>query len=719
MKKSLLLTLAGGLLLASCSLGQSSSKSSASSSSSAEGDPSSSASGSQYGPDDSSASSGSSSTGGSVTSDPHGDPSSSSSSQGGETTGFPEKELREYLSSKGVEGVAFPTFEAPLGMDYGIDESEEGECFYVTGFFADELSAEDACDTYFAELEDLDYEILTDYLEEYGIYVSYDPTESLGIQFGVFADEEDIVFEVAFFPLGGETEIEESSIFPSKEISSFLLQYAGAEAEVPAYEASVYYHALVPSYGAYMVYSLYDSSLEASQVKAEYIKTLEGLDFILDDSGAADGYGVYADDPEGRFYLQFEAISDEEGNAFMLYVFPAENGGDTEFPSGEIEEFLASYEIEGVYVPAYPADNYTGADYWFMYIVESSFDDLEEVSKAVEDYTKILDKAGYEIDEYFTDEFEGLALDPSKQVQLTYFIAEPEEGDGYLFELYVAAYYPEEYSFTQSEKFPSTEATAFGQEMGVEGYELPAYEANNFYFETVIDEDYEEFYFHLRTIGTNEAEVMALEDAYLDILSGLDYVIDTTQYVEYGYLATDPAGVASLQFYAYKEYFGDFYFDIYLSFGEVGPNLTGEETFDEAVPGETSVISFEDYSFLVAADEEGAAAIWNNGAFSFRVDQGDASVTVGNNDFFCDPLRLYAKQEISIYSETPIESISFEVNEAASKSKLANLLAASVSAGSFDNKGTLTLPEDTYEVTITLPSSGQVHLDSVSVTFAA
>ena len=376
-------------------------------------------------------------------------------------------------------------------------------------------------------------------------------------------------------------------------------------------------------------------------------------------------------------------------------------------PTWPSEQILADEERTGIsslpefagaeaYIYCCYINSYTEA---FEISVECYGKDVTEDS--VTAYKATLTEEGYELDEFLAAF--GYDIYVKDNVSVT--------ADWYNGGLYIAASYTEESSEGEtipSETFPAEALAAFCEENAITA-EIPSFAAKGGY-EYISGYD-EEGYIFFAVNGSFDTleEAQAVETSYTAALREAGYTIDDTEYETYGIVAYSADGSAQLQYWADGGESPTFSLYVYTGEEEIP---MGEETFDDAVPGETSVISFEDESFMVALSEE--LCVWNNGAFSFSVDQHQSSIIVGNEGGFFAPVRCYASQEISIYSEIDIEKIEFEFD--GSKYGASALGASDLGAAKLEGN-TLTLGVPGKKIDIVLAK--QIRIKTITVTFAA
>ncbi len=392
------------------------------------------------------------------------------------------------------------------------------------------------------------------------------------------------------------------------------------------------------------------------------------------------------------------------------------------FPTDKVDAFKQAHGITAT-VPSYEATEYFveggQGDWGGSYLAISSSFATAAAALAVEDsYKAALEAASYIIDDSLYEYLGYYADDAEETIEIQFFADQEEDGTPYFCViLYSLDDIPEEEStFDESieyvTEFPTEELAAFCEENGI-AVTIPPFEAETYGASSGLDDMgylVYEVYGNYATL----AEAQRVETAYRSTLTTAGFTVDYDDEVGYG-IATDEGETVEIYFWADEDEESPYFcIDVYPMNG--GGTVWGEETFDQAVPGESSTISFEDESMMVALSTD--QGIWNNGAFSFGIDQHESQQTVGNTEanpdgFFSPAVRCYAGQCLSIYSEIAIASISFEFE--ADKYRAA-LGEAEFNDGEY-NAGVLTLPANTIATAIVLAK--QVRLTSITVTFAA
>jgi len=426
------------------------------------------------------------------------------------------------------------------------------------------------------------------------------------------------------------------------------------------------------------------------------------------DALLADGFTLSGDSEYGNGYVRVQenysywyiSLETQEQNISISASYYRA------LPSWPSEEILADEERTGIsslpefagaeaYIYSCYANPYTEA---YEISVECYGKNVTEASVAA--YKTTLTEAGYELDEFLA-EF-GYEIYVKDNVSVT--------ADWYNGGLYIAASYAEESpkeEMIPSETFPDEALATFCEENAITA-EIPSFTANQYEYISGYDEEGYVF-FAVNGIFETKEEAEALETSYTAALREAGYTIDDTEYETYGIVAYSADDSAQLQYWFDDAEDPTFSLYVYPAEEEIP---MGEETFDDALPGGTSVISFEDQSSMVTLSEE--LCVWNNGAFSFSVDQHLSEIIVGNTGAFFAPVRCYASQEISIYSEIDIEKIEFEFD--GSKYGASALGASDLGAAKLEGN-TLTLGVPGKKIDIVLAK--QIRIKTITVTFAA
>lgn len=505
--------------------------------------------------------------------------------------------------------------------------------------------------------------------------------------------------------------------FPAAQVASFLADF-GVEVTIPAYEASNYDYAVDDEFGCYTISSTFETSEEADALVLGYADILSKA-----------GFAVTADTEEGSvYYTAFDAdelveivfYNLSEQKMFVMDIYALVS---TEFPQDSIDTWLEGWEFTGVTIPSFVAETFYHVEEGYFGLsltVYVLLEDEASANKLLADYVKALQDASYTLDDYY-----GIGLDETEQVCVEYAVMEPEvSGDPFMFGITLTPWFgQDETVYVEGAEFPAEFVQDYLVESGYDGaLSVPSYTASA--YEYAYDGDETEQYLTIRSRFDSIEDAKALEGSYAAALSDAGWDVYDDEYEEYGYLAYSEAEDVELQFYAEKEAFGDYYFYLYVtSYATQKLPETGEEDFSEAVAGATSEITFDSVLDIIAAPSDHSSVIWNNGAFSFVLEKGASDQNVGNftdatsDGYLADPLRAYGKQVLTIRSELPIASVSFETDGSKYASALVNSTA---SVGNLEASGssvTWTLDEAATTMSITL--GAQVRFASVSVAFAA
>ena len=505
--------------------------------------------------------------------------------------------------------------------------------------------------------------------------------------------------------------------FPAAQVASFLADF-GVEVVVPAYVASNYEYAVDDDYGCYTISSTFETSEEADALVLDYADILSKAGFMVTTDTEEEFAYYTAFDADELVEIDFYSLSEQK--TFMMDIYALVS---TDFPQDSIDAWLEDWELTGVTVPAFAADTiYHVEEGWFgLYLtVYVLVEDEASANKLLADYVKALQDASYTLDDYY-----GMGLDQTEQVCIEYTVTEPEvSGDPFMFDITLTPWFgQDEAAYLETTEFPATFIQEYLEETGYDGaLSVSPYTASA--YEYCYDGDETEEYLTIRSRFDSIEDAKALESSYAAALSQAGWDVYDDEYEEYGYLAYSEAEDVELQFYAEKEAFGDYYFYLYVtSYATQKLPETGEEDFSEAVAGATSEIAFDSVLDIIAAPSDHSSVIWNNGAFSFVLEKGASDQNVGNftdatsEGYLADPLRAYGKQVLTIRSELPIASVSFETDGNKYASALANSTASTGNLKASGSSVTWTLDEAATTMSITL--GAQVRFDSVSVTFAA
>ncbi|MBO5528166.1 MAG: hypothetical protein J6A47_02460 [Bacilli bacterium] len=395
------------------------------------------------------------------------------------------------------------------------------------------------------------------------------------------------------------------------------------------------------------------------------------------------------DEDYSYVYVSIEFLGE---NMFGLYATYAQ--AVATWPSDQITAYADATGVSEI--PEFEAEAYVfytnESDGVLADVIECYGEDVDADSE--DTYALTLEGAGYVQDEIY-------AL-----FGINYFQNETGNTIAFYFDglsLVIQAWYEEVEQTPTYDEFPAEDIQALLEEvLGDSAPVVPTYDGDEYYL--YIDEEEGEVYSFYETLD----DALNTESDYYDTLSEEGWLIDESVYDEDGYYAYKD-GVA-LNFFAWEDEDGP-YFYIYFYFDDA-PEIpeAKEETFDDAVPGQSSVITFADEEYLIQKGTQ--TSIWNNGAFSFVVNKGTATLDVGNGSYYSNPLRTYAGQEIVIRSEVAFDSVTFVATGKAEDSVPA---FSAPSAGAWDG---LTLNFDSPVTSVSFSvASGQARFSDVTVTF--
>lgn len=532
--------------------------------------------------------------------------------------------------------------------------------------------------------------------------------------------------------------------FPYGKLEQFLAQFNLDDILIPTYYADNYeYYEGDSSEGQTqphaIIASIFNTVEEADEVYDLYRMVVNGLDWTIHDSHSQEGYkGFSAIDPSNQINLLVSSTFDHAGKpCFVIIILPILNQDSSEeivetsetseeilasFPEKELKDYLATIGAVDVEVPSYEASNYgyeividEVGDYIDIY---SQFEIEEDALKVEGDYATTLASLGWYVDDSYYEDYGYFAVDKTWTVELNFYAYTAVDGTPY-FDLLAYEHIEEEdseeidSSIEEGEStFPAEELLAYLSTLNAGDVEIPEYKASS--YSHGIDEDEYGEYYYIESNLESLIEALSIEEDYKNTLDKLGWYIDDSQYDEYGYFAVDPSERIEVQFLADSTdkggYFGLY---IYEYIPEEDPEDI-EENFDLAIPGEKSSLEITEATLLGVNDEVG---IWNNNAFSFKVQQQGKSIVVGNtNQQYLSPIRIYSGQKVSIYSSIEIESISFifDPKHSASSTNFAGITLDNEDASI--NGNVITLSEPSSLVSFT--ANSQIRIVSVEVTFA-
>ncbi|MCQ2742727.1 MAG: hypothetical protein MJ239_05455 [Bacilli bacterium] len=360
-------------------------------------------------------------------------------------------------------------------------------------------------------------------------------------------------------------------------------------------------------------------------------------------------------------------------------------------------DFVASYVSalgSDVEIPEFEAYSYItsqGGDYYIGITCAGGFEAFE----GEEGYLADLEAAGWTIDDSKYEIFGYFAVSADKKVEINFF------EDGTPMYIYIEA--PEEDPDPGEDTcvgFPAQYFSEWLEELGATDTEIPEFEYEGTWTR---DREYEEYGW---TYWYFDDETMTLEnteDAYVDILVEAGYTIDDTYYDEEGYYGYPEDDVYCIQFYYYE-----------------GQFLLGVGPYEAPEPVEEGLFDFSVETQIT--ESSGTKAVWESGAFTFMIEKGTSATTVGNGGaYLSEPLRIYGQQVVTISwpAEENVESIDFDVNTTAAKSKVENFTGAALTGCTVSASGTtVTLVPNTGANTVSFIPTGQVHLNSAQVNLA-
>ncbi|MCR5348005.1 MAG: hypothetical protein K6E59_00115 [Bacilli bacterium] len=422
------------------------------------------------------------------------------------------------------------------------------------------------------------------------------------------------------------------------------------------------------------------------------------------------GYEVETDDTDNPF--SFAATLHDPGYSY-LYVFGMGHEGQfeieanymfgsEEWPLDQLIEFSEYTGVPGDAIPVYGADGYVAyvtSDIFGITnysAIECYGAEVNEESTNV--YTRILIVDGWTIDDTYYEEYG--EMDATKgDYSLTYYFLND------CFYIYASAEVEEH----GESEFPMEDLTAWLADVGAaEGITVPTYEAEEYFssVDTDPDGDYG-IYFEVWSPIADENAGEELLTKYIADAKTAGWTLAKEGDGEAILLSSDEAFEIDV-WYDYDENDEEEYFALDILPYE---NPFHEPSYEGAIPGATSTLSFEDATEMVSLSED--LGWWNNHTFDFKVAKGQSKFPVGGDGqgFLANPLRTYVGQEITISSPIPMDTITFDW-----AAKKGSPVPSDPSVGSFEGN-VLTLPEGTTEVTFSV-AAGQIRFNSVVVEFS-
>ena len=503
--------------------------------------------------------------------------------------------------------------------------------------------------------------------------------------------------------------------FPDTKIQKALERAGITDVTLPSYEASKYEFA---DYGeTVMVSSLYETKASAEETLAKYIEELKkDTNWTVTNPSLLN---VSYNATHSKYnYLNLDIsnhlIYDTKQYDFNITIDMHKEGSEevASFPTDDINSFLSTYGITGVNVPAYQANKYkTKLERKDNTLHVITPVDTEEDGKAIADaYALVLaDATGWNfVEDVYVDygflfantyyESVNITMDVNKKLfryEANLSITVDAEG--------------------LAKDFPKAEVEKYAADIGFTGITVPSFPADMYRFSARegmgSKYGYLQGYYDNATLDDIKKIESDLAQAYRD----LGYTVDDSKTVQEAVLVTLPDSRLSISFYI-QENLRQFKFFI----EDSGPiYYEGVETYEEAVAGQTSTISFatEIKSITHQADKE----IWNNKAFSFEIYQDESDKVPGGDieaPLFFNPLYLYEKQEVTVRSDLPFSKIEFSTPSSVIVN-YAKRLSTSFGSGTVTiNKPNVSIEFDTPLIEYSFLVNKNTRMLDVKVTFA-
>lgn len=268
----------------------------------------------------------------------------------------------------------------------------------------------------------------------------------------------------------------------------------------------------------------------------DYKAVLEAAGFLVT---YYDIYGIYQGDKTIEngvaVYAQFVLSS----TTFAIHAWA--KAPLTAWPADGIVEFFTTHELEVKdTVPSFAATYYFATDYYDDYECYTvSVRDMESVAVSEEVYTKTLTEAGWTIDKTQYEEVGVLAYAPNNTIKLNYYLM------GSIFSIDIYRNIPK-----QLEWPAEAIATILGDKITEVALEFLW--DTGYIVEAVAESDTE--FAHVNILiddvtGTEEEMIAATETAYNELFTAANWIIDDTQYADYGYMVTSPKEEITIQHY--------------------------------------------------------------------------------------------------------------------------------------------------------------------------
>ena len=522
----------------------------------------------------------------------------------------------------------------------------------------------------------------------------------------------------------------DTDVFPREKVDAFMAGLGLVDVVVPAFEGGKDFDTI--DFGSF----LYVSSVFATDDQAGANATLAAYTAKLDadEDWVCDGL----DESKNEYVahnLKYTSVvltysigevrnykGDKEllGYSFDLYVeieAPTSVVTDT-FPTKEIQTFFKQNRLPSFEFPSFAAESYIvslvdekDTDHYGIRI-EAIYANKAAADAVNVDYFNKLVAAGWYADEYCLTEFD-MIVGGGYYNAINFSSTIKEEKDGtvsFKFEILLD-------NEGLVESFPEAHVLDYIYNLGFDDIEsIPSFDADMYRFseENSFDGDYALVLGYFDT--DEDTRGAAAELAFANALKEAGFTVDDSEAEEnsyYAYLVKN-----SLEFnFSYHQ--GKFYFYIYDATSQYyGDDAV--ETFDKAVVGETSIIDFETKDELIAYQP--TYAIWNNGAFSLKVEVADSDKPIGGDEdkpHLNDPLRIMPDQKVTISSTVAFNKIEFECPNGIINNYAKNL--GGCDFGTADVKVdrpmvVITLPTPVTSLTFTIVK--QARLETVKLTFA-
>ena len=503
--------------------------------------------------------------------------------------------------------------------------------------------------------------------------------------------------------------------FPETKIQKVLAANGINDVTIPSYEATKYDYA---DYGeTVMISSRYDSKSAATETLNKYIEELKkDTNWVITEPTLLNvsylaSYSKYSN---LNLDISTHSIYSNQQYDFNVTIDLTKDGSEevATFPSDEATTFLAKYGITDVTIPAYQANKYKTKlkrKENTLHIITPV--DTEEDGKAIRDaYALVLAEAtSWNYAEDFYVEYDilfantyyesvNLMMDVNKKLlkyEVDLSITVDVEGI--------------------NKEFPKSQIESYAAEIGFSGLNIPSFPADMYRFNAREGMGSKYGYCQGYYNNATEESLAKIESDLANAYRELGYTVDDTKESEMAVMVSLPDSRLSISFY----------YDVNLKqlkffVEDSGPiYYEGVETFEEAVMGETSTISFT--SDIKSLTHKVDTEVWNNKAFSFEIAQGESKSVPGgdeNDPKFYGPMYLYEAQKVTIRSDMTFNKIEFTCPSSI-VINYAKRLSTSFAQGTFVvNKPSVTLTFDTPVTSYSFTLEKNTRLLDVHVTFA-